>query len=200
MLKHNMKAVLIAFRKKYIKLNVYKGFIPWDLNKWDLGAQTDMAMSKILWICHCNPPTIRRKCSGCKYCEGNGSQQDPNQGGETYVFRTIFGWCTVGPIEKSVNYNKKLPYYKVLEKNVGSKKVANHHFAIEKSFKEINTEKMLQSIYQHEYTKPQVSNEMIDLIDPNNGISTENKCFLQLMKNKTVMVNRNYQISFLCMI
>ena len=35
---------------------------------------------------------------------------------------------------------------------------------------------------------------MMDLIDSNNGISTKDMRFLQLMKKETIMVNLHYQI------
>ena len=46
-------------------------------------------------------------------------------------------------------------------------------------------------MYQHELTKPQLANEMIDFINPKNDIPTENMRFLRPMR---LMVNENYQI------
>ena len=46
-------------------------------------------------------------------------------------------------------------------------------------------------MYQHELTKLQLANEMIDFINPKNDIPTENMRFLRPMR---LMVNENYQI------
>ena len=43
----------------------------------------------------------------------------------------------------------------------------------------------------------QLSSETMDLIDPSNGISTDNMRFLQLMTKKIVMVKEHYQIILL---
>ena len=43
----------------------------------------------------------------------------------------------------------------------------------------------------------QLSSETMDLIDPSNGISTDNMRFLQLMTKKIVMVKGHYQIILL---
>ena len=43
----------------------------------------------------------------------------------------------------------------------------------------------------------QLSSETMDLIDPSNGISTDNMRFLQPMTKKIVMVKGHYQIILL---
>ena len=73
-------------------------------------------------------------------------------------------------------------FYKVSVYDVWSKKVANHQYAIEESFKDDSVQTMLQNMYQDEFKEPQLSSEMMDLTDPNYGISTDNMRFLQLMK------------------
>ena len=49
----------------------------------------------------------------------------------------------------------------------------------------------------HEITEPELSSEVIDLINPNNGISTKGMRFFQVMKKETVMVKGCYQIPLL---
>ena len=61
-------------------------------------------------------------------------------------------------------------------------------------FKELSVERILQNMYQHEFTKPQLTNETTDLIDPKYVIPSENMRFLRLMKKETAIVNGHYQI------
>ena len=52
---------------------------------------------------------------------------------------------------------------------------------------------MLQKIYLHEFTEPQLKDDM-KLSEFRNGISIENLKFLKVMKENTVLVNGHYQI------
>ena len=52
---------------------------------------------------------------------------------------------------------------------------------------------MLQKIYLHEFTEPQLKND-ITLSEFKNGISIEDQKFLKVMKENTVLVNSHYQI------
>ena len=53
---------------------------------------------------------------------------------------------------------------------------------------------MLQKICLHEFTKPQLKDD-ISLSEFKNGISIEDQKFLKVMKENTVLVNGYYQIS-----
>ena len=65
---------------------------------------------------------------------------------------------------------------------------------IEKSVEDMGIKQMLQKIYLHEFTEPQLKNDM-KLSEFRNGISIENLKFLKVMKENTVLVNGHYQIS-----
>ena len=52
---------------------------------------------------------------------------------------------------------------------------------------------MLQKIYLHEFTEPQLKND-ISLSELKNGISIEDQKFLKVMQENTVLVNSHYQI------
>ena len=52
---------------------------------------------------------------------------------------------------------------------------------------------MLQKIYLHEYTEPQLK-DRISLSGFKNGVSVEDQKFLKVMKENTVLVNGHCQI------
>ena len=64
---------------------------------------------------------------------------------------------------------------------------------IEKSIEDMVNKQMLQKIYLHEFTEPQLKDD-ISLSGFKNGISIEDQKFLKVMKENTVLVNGHYQI------
>ena len=63
---------------------------------------------------------------------------------------------------------------------------------IEKSVEDMGIKQMLQKIYLHEFTEPQLK-DGISLSGFKNSISTEDQKFLKVMKENTVLVNGHYQ-------
>ena len=64
---------------------------------------------------------------------------------------------------------------------------------IEKSVEDMGINQRLQKIYLHEFTEPQLKDDM-RLSEFRNGISIENQKFLKVMKENTILVNGHYQI------
>ena len=64
---------------------------------------------------------------------------------------------------------------------------------IEKSVEDMVNKQMLQKIYLHEFTEPQLKDD-ISLSGFKSGISIEDQKFLKVMKENTVLVNGHYQI------
>ena len=57
----------------------------------------------------------------------------PSRNDGPYAFRTIPGWCVSGPVQKVVDLQGNLSCHRVSVTEIGSNKIANHHFVIEKS-------------------------------------------------------------------
>ena len=55
----------------------------------------------------------------------------PSRNGGLYAFRTILGCRVVGPVQKEVDLKRNLSSHRVSVTEIGSNKIANHHFAIE---------------------------------------------------------------------
>ena len=64
---------------------------------------------------------------------------------------------------------------------------------IEKSVEDMDITQMLQKVYLHEFSEPQLKDD-ISLSGFKNGISIEDQKFLKAMKENTFLVNGHYQI------
>ena len=94
---------------------------------------------------------------------------------------------------KDIDLEQNLSCHRVSVTEIGSNKIANHHFVIEKSVEDMGIKQMLQKIYLHEFTEPQLKDDKC-LSEFKNGISIEDQRFLKVMKENTVLVNGHYQI------
>ena len=107
----------------------------------------------------------------------------PSRNSRPYAFRSILGWCVVGPVQKEVDLERNLSCHRVSVTEIGSNKIANHHFVIEKSVEDMGIKQMLQKIYLHEFTEPQLKND-ISLSEFKNGILIEDQKFLKVSKQQ----------------
>ena len=112
----------------------------------------------------------------------------PNRNGGPYAFRTILGLCVVGPMQKQVDLEQNLSCHRVSVIEIGSNKIANHHFVIEKSVEDMGIKQILQKIYLHEFTEPQLKDD-ISLSGFKNSILIEDQKYLKVRKENTVLVN-----------
>ena len=94
----------------------------------------------------------------------------PSRNGRSYDFRTILGWCVVGPVQNDTELEPNISCLRVSVAKTGSNKIANHHFVIEKSVDHMGVKQMLQNIYLHEFTEPQIK-DCMNLYESRNGIS-----------------------------
>ena len=100
----------------------------------------------------------------------------PSRNGRLYAFRSILGWCVVGPVHKEVDLEQNLSSHKVSVTETGSSKIANHLFVIQKSVEDMGIKQTLQKICLHEFTKPQLKDD-ISLSGFKNDISIKIKSF-----------------------
>ena len=110
----------------------------------------------------------------------------PSRNGGPYAFKTILGWCVVGPLQKEVDLGLNLSCHRVSVIKTGSNKIPNHHFVIEKSVEDMGIKQMLKKIYLHEFTESQLKDD-ISLCEFKNGISIEDQKFLKVMKENTLV-------------
>ena len=112
----------------------------------------------------------------------------PSRNGGSYAFGAILGWCVVGPVQKEVDLERNLSCHRVSVTEIGSNKIANHHFEIQISVEDMGIKQMLQKIYLHEFTEPQLKDD-ISLSGFKNSILIEDQKYLKVRKENTVLVN-----------
>ena len=105
---------------------------------------------------------IRANCS--KALEPNKIIPGRNSG--SYAFRTILD------LERDVSCHR------VSVTETGSNKIVNHHFVIEELVENMGIKQMLQKLYLHEFTEPQLKDD-ISLSKFKNNISIEDQKFLK---------------------
>ena len=98
-------------------------------------------------------------------------------------------------MQKEVDLERNLSCQRVSVTEIGSNKIANHHFVTEKSVDDMGIKQMPQKIYLHEFTEPRLKDDK-SLSEFKNGILIEDQKFLKVMKENTVLVNGHYQIPF----
>ena len=74
----------------------------------------------------------------------------PSKNGGPYFFRTLVGWCMIGPVGASVNY-VSVACNRVAVQDLTSKTIAPHYFATETEVKDIGIEQMLHKMYSADF-------------------------------------------------
>ena len=75
-----------------------------------------------------------------------------SEGGGLYAYKTRLGWCVVGSIN-CVSKGITTSCNRVAVRDVASSKLASHHFAIEKSVKDVSFN---VSVYRHDFNEPEL--------------------------------------------
>ena len=70
----------------------------------------------------------------------------PSKNGGPYAFRTLLGWCIVGPVGASGN-DVSVACNRVAVQDLTSKAMVSHYFAVETEVKDIGIEQMLHKMY-----------------------------------------------------
>lgn len=118
----------------------------------------------------------------------------PSQDGGPYAYRTILGWCIVGPIksEGKNNYSIK-SCHKIAVNDIGNNGIAKHHFESKNSVKETHISNMFKKLYLSDFTEARLSprsNIEFNL----EGMSIEDKTFLTIMESKAGKVGSHYEL------
>ena len=79
----------------------------------------------------------------------------PSEGGGSYTYKARLGWCVVEQtncISKGITASCN----RVAVRDVASLKLASHHFAMEKSVKNVNLKGMFQAMYRLVFSEPEL--------------------------------------------
>ena len=74
----------------------------------------------------------------------------------TYAYKTMLGWCAVGPMGVNKAYLKKLDCNNIYVHEKNSIKRANHHFALKCPLRETDIPTILRRMYETDFTEPQL--------------------------------------------
>ena len=114
----------------------------------------------------------------------------PSQKDRPYAYRTILGWCAVGPIveEKQdvVSYNRKA----VPQAENGS--IAKHHFEVQNKCEDIGIKEMLKEVYMSDF-QDTISEREESITGKMSEISNEDRRFLKILDAQTMKVGNHHQ-------
>ena len=77
-----------------------------------------------------------------------------SEGGGPYAYKTRLGWRVVGPIN-CISKGITTTCNRVAVRDVASSKLASHHFAMEKSIKDVSLKELFQAMYRHDFNEPE---------------------------------------------
>ena len=96
--------------------------------------------------------------------------------GGHYAFRTILGWCIVGPIEDRMGSHGSIccNQVRVVEAGIRGNSIAKHHFEIQNEVDDVVIKEMWQRMYELDFVEPKIrsNNVMTDKLEE---ISYEDK-------------------------
>ena len=108
-----------------------------------------------------------------------------SQDGGPYAFRSCLGWCISGPIIKGAENGKAVRCNHIAVTDAGSTKIADHHFVLEDSVKDVTINETLKKMYHTDFSESKLEDDKSDL-------SQEDKKFLKMMKEQSIKSNGHY--------
>ena len=103
----------------------------------------------------------------------------PSKHGGPYAFRTLLGWCIVGPVGASGN-DVSVACNRVAVQDLTSKAMASHYFAIETEAKDMGIEQMLHKMYSADF----IDQSSSALKESNCEMSVEDRRFMEIMNRE----------------
>ena len=115
----------------------------------------------------------------------------PSQQDEPYAYRTILGWCVVGPIVDEKPDAVSCSWVAVLQAENAS--IAKHHFQVQNKCEDIGIKEMLGRIYMSDF-QDTISEREDSIIGKMWEISNEDRRFLKILDKpwKLVTIVRHH--------
>ena len=114
----------------------------------------------------------------------------PSQQDGPCAYRTILGWCVVGPIIDEKPDAVSCNWIAVLQAENGS--IAKHHFQVQNKCEDIGIKEMLRKIYMSDF-QDTISEPEDSIIGKMSEISNEDRRFLKILDAQTMKVGNHYQ-------
>ena len=111
-----------------------------------------------------------------------------------YAFKTVLGWCIVGPM---INQTKggKFCCNKIILASADTVKLARHYFTVPTKVKETSIENMLKKIDEQDFIEPESQYSVNNKINLNyDNLSKNDRTFLELIEREAVKIDEHYQL------
>ena len=111
------------------------------------------------------------------------------QNGGLYAFKTLLGWCVVGPM---INQTKagKFGFIRIMLTLADTVKPGSYYFTVPTKVRETSIESMLKKIYEHDFVEPEsqccMNNKIILNYD---NLSKNDRRFLELMEREAARID-----------
>ena len=113
----------------------------------------------------------------------------PSKNGGPYAFRTLLGWCIVGPVGAGGN-DASVACNRVAVQDLTSKAIAPHYFAVEIEIKDIGIEQMLHKMYSADFTDQSSSVFKESACE----MSVEDRRFMEIMNKECAREGKHYKL------
>ena len=117
-----------------------------------------------------------------------------SQNGGPYAFKTLLGWCVVGPM---INQTKagKFGCNRIMLALAHTVKPRLHYFAVPTKVRETSIKNILKKIYEHDFVEPESQYSVNNKINFNyDNLSKNDKRLLELMEREAVKIDGHYQL------
>ena len=114
----------------------------------------------------------------------------PSQQDGPYAYRTILGWCVVGPIVDEKPDVVSCNWIALLQAENGS--IVKHHFEVQNKCEDIGIKEMLRKIYMSDF-QDTISEQELSIIGKMLEIANEDRRFLKILDAQTTEVGNQYQ-------
>ena len=113
-----------------------------------------------------------------------------SENGGPYAFKTVLGWCIVGPVKNSQE-KRKFCCNRTAVMEAGTIEIAKHHFEKRNIIAETDIKQMLNKMYEFDFTEAKLGKRL--LLDAEE-ISFEDKKSLEITDKGTKLVDGHYQV------
>ena len=115
----------------------------------------------------------------------------PSKDGGPYAFRTLLGWCIVGPIGE-ITSCKTVSHNRIPVQDKTSKTVASHYFAMETEVKDAGIKQMLHKMYAADFSDHCPSKRREDITE----MSVEDRNFMTLMEKECSKEGKHFKLLY----
>ena len=110
-----------------------------------------------------------------------------SENGGPFAVKTFAGWAIVGPLNMCNKEHSTVNCNRIATKEIGSKRLFDHHFMIEDRVKEIVTPQALNEMFELDFSERSIGKELEH--------SQEDRKFLQMVKKvlhaQTTVITRS---------